>query len=75
MFEGTLSRSRYLYFIRTVLFMAYRISSECIACGACKDACPADCIAEGDKYSIKEDACLSCGACADACPTGCISEK
>ncbi|MCL2053382.1 MAG: 4Fe-4S binding protein [Oscillospiraceae bacterium] len=54
--------------------MAYKISDECIACGACMDTCPTSCIAEGEKYSIKESDCISCGACADVCPVSCISE-
>ena len=49
--------------------MAYKISDDCIACGACEDACPAEAISEGDgKYVIDPDKCLDCGACADACP-------
>ena len=31
--------------------MAYKISDDCIACGACADECPVSCIKEGDgKY-------------------------
>ncbi|MBE6606846.1 MAG: 4Fe-4S dicluster domain-containing protein [Ruminococcaceae bacterium] len=49
--------------------MAYIITDECIACGACAGACPQECITEGDgKYIIDADACVECGACADACP-------
>lgn len=55
--------------------MAYKISDECISCGACADQCPVSCIAEGDgKYVINEDDCISCGACADTCPVNAISE-
>jgi formate hydrogenlyase subunit 6/NADH:ubiquinone oxidoreductase subunit I len=33
--------------------MAYKISDECISCGACADACPVSCISEGDgKYVL-----------------------
>lgn len=55
--------------------MAYKISDECISCGACESTCPAEAIAEGDgKYVIDPEKCLSCGACADGCPVGAISE-
>lgn len=51
--------------------MAYKISDECIACGACAAECPVEAISEGDdKYVIDEDACIECGACASACPVG-----
>lgn len=48
--------------------MAYKITDECIACGACSAECPVEAISEGDKYVIDADACIECGACADACP-------
>jgi Formate hydrogenlyase subunit 6/NADH:ubiquinone oxidoreductase 23 kD subunit (chain I) len=55
--------------------MAYKISDECISCGACAGECPAGAISEGaTHYEISEDACLDCGVCASACPTGAISE-
>ena len=28
--------------------MAFKISDDCVACGACVEACPMDAIAEGD---------------------------
>jgi ferredoxin len=53
--------------------MAYVISDECIACGACKDECPVDAISEGDvKYSIDPGLCTDCGACAAVCPVEAI---
>ena len=49
--------------------MAYVITDKCIACGACKDACPVDCISEADdKYVIDAEQCLDCGSCAGVCP-------
>lgn len=55
--------------------MAYKISDECISCGACAAQCPVEAISEGaDKYVIDEAACISCGACADGCPVDAIAE-
>jgi Uncharacterized Fe-S center protein len=55
--------------------MAYVISDECVACGACIGECPVSAIAEGDpKYVIDAATCIDCGACAGACPTGAISQ-
>ena len=55
--------------------MAYKISDDCIACGACAGGCPVDAISEGEgKYVIDEDTCISCGACAAGCPVEAISE-
>ena len=56
--------------------MAYKISAECICCGACADGCPVSAIAEGDgKYEINADACIDCGACADVCPVGAPAQE
>lgn len=55
--------------------MAYKISDECIQCGACQAECPVDAISEGDAtYVIDADACISCGACAAGCPVDAIAE-
>ena len=52
-----------------VITMAFKITDECISCGACADACPVSCISEGDgKYVINADECIGCGSCADTCP-------
>lgn len=55
--------------------MAYVISEECIACGACQGECPVDCISEGDIYVIDADLCTDCGACAEVCPVDAISAE
>jgi ferredoxin len=49
--------------------VAYKISDECINCGACQVECPTDAISEGsDKYVIDPAQCTSCGSCASVCP-------
>lgn len=51
--------------------MAYKITDECISCGACAGECPVEAISEGDdKYVINEDTCIDCGNCAEVCPVG-----
>ena len=51
--------------------MAYKITDDCVSCGACVEACPVNAIAEGDgKYVINAELCVECGACEGACPVG-----
>ena len=55
--------------------MAYKISDECVNCGACEDECPEKAISEKDERRwIDPDKCVDCGSCKDACPTDAISE-
>ena len=43
--------------------MAYVISDECIACGACAAECPVEAIAEGDgKFELNADTCSEGGS-------------
>lgn len=54
--------------------MAYKISDECISCGACAAGCPVEAISEGaEHYEINPDTCVDCGACAAGCPVEAIS--
>lgn len=55
--------------------MAYKITEECISCGACETECPNQAISEGDDvYIIDSNKCTECvGAfdtsqCAEVCP-------
>jgi ferredoxin len=56
--------------------MAFKITDNCLACGACAAGCPVEAISEGDsKYEIDQDVCIECGACAANCPVGAIEEE
>lgn len=62
--------------------MAYRITEECISCGACEAECKNQAILEGDTtYVIDFDKCTECVGnhskpqCAEVCPVGaCIPD-
>ena len=55
--------------------MAFKITDECIACGACEAECPNEAISEGDEFYVIDPAkCTECVGfyetqqCADVCP-------
>lgn len=55
--------------------MAYKVTEECVNCGACECECPVGAISDaGSARKIDADKCISCGACAGTCPTSAIVE-
>lgn len=55
--------------------MSYKITSDCINCGACEPECPNSAISEGDPvYMINPQKCTECighyesSRCAEVCP-------
>jgi len=57
--------------------MAYKITEDCINCGACEPECPNQAISPGDeRYVIDPAKCTECvgffdqSQCAAVCPTG-----
>jgi len=56
--------------------MAYKITDECISCGACAEECPVNAISEGESiYVIDPEICIECGSCAAICPNNAIVEE
>lgn len=55
--------------------MAYKISDECVSCGACAPNCPVEAISQGEShYEIDADKCVDCGSCSEVCPMNAISQ-
>lgn len=56
--------------------MAYKITDQCVNCGACEPDCPVGAIIEqGDKRVIDAEKCIDCGSCAAECPAEAIVEE
>ena len=60
--------------------MAYKITEECINCGACEAECKNEAISEGEQvYVIDSDKCTECvgwfesSKCAEVCPVDACS--
>ena len=58
--------------------MAYKITEECISCGACEPECPNGAISEGDEiYIVDPKKCTECvgshesSRCVEVCPVDC----
>ena len=58
--------------------MAYKITEECISCGACEPECKNEAIKEGETiYVIDPDKCTECtgwfetSKCVEVCPVDC----
>ena len=50
-------------------------TDDCIACGACADACPMGVIEVEDFATVVDgDSCIGCEACLGACPVEAITE-
>ena len=52
--------------------MSFVITSECVKCGVCVDACPTSAIIEGEEQYIITEACINCGKCEEVCPIDAI---
>lgn len=53
--------------------MPYRVTGDCMLCGACAAGCPSGAIEEGeDRCAIDVTICIECGTCAQNCPAGAI---
>jgi ferredoxin len=48
-------------------------TDDCVACGACVDACPLGALSVNDTVEVDEEACVECGACTSACPLDVLS--
>ena len=63
--------------------MSYKITDECISCGACEPECPNTAITEGETiYVIDPDKCTECvgsfdvSKCAEICPVdACVADE
>ena len=56
--------------------MSYVVTSKCVKCKQCADACPIGCFYESNRQLvIKQDECIECGTCASLCPMQAIKHE
>lgn len=53
--------------------VGYRITDECVGCGACENKCPVGCIVPmGKQFAIRPVNCIHCGNCLSVCDFGAV---
>ena len=53
--------------------MPYKVTDQCILCGACSAGCESDAITDGDTQAhIDVSLCVECGTCERNCPSEAI---
>ncbi len=53
--------------------MPYRVTEECIQCGACSAGCESAAITDGETQAIIDpQICIECGTCERNCPSQAI---
>ncbi len=69
-----LKRERFAFGGARIVPVGYVINENCTGCGICKEACPENCISEGDGYVINGAGCIECGRCFENCPSAAIDK-
>ena len=81
--QGEEALSRIAWSEKGNSWMAYVITSTCVADYSCLEACPVDCISPGpteasfdtaEQLYIDPRRCIDCAACVEACPVLAIHE-
>ncbi len=53
--------------------MPYRVTEECLQCGACVAGCETGAITEGETQAVIDlEICIECGTCKMNCPNDAI---
>lgn len=54
----------------------FKITDQCVNCGACEGDCPVNAISEAnDARVIDAEKCIGCGTCVADCPAEAIIEE